>query len=250
VGGYDMKVCKKCGVEKPLTTDFFHRCKRMKDGFKSECKECRLVYNNDIRKKHPEIERNYRIKNKERIKENRKKYRYKSKEQEYYLANKQKIKSYSKQYYLENKDTILLKALTYYENNKEEAKNYSKAYLKTDRGKQLCTLRKHKRKSRFKKVIATLTITQWEMCKKHFDYKCAYCGAKDLLEQEHFVPLSKGGEYTRKNIIPACKSCNASKNNKSFFDWYPNHKNYSNKREQIILKYLEYEDKTQQIAFF
>lgn len=88
---------------------------------------------------------------------------------------------------------------------------------------------------------------QWEEIKKHFDYKCAYCG-KDLpLAQEHFLALSKEGEYTLNNIIPSCKSCNSSKATKDFFKWYPNYKNYSKKRERAILKFLGYTDENQQL---
>ena len=31
------------------------------------------------------------------------------------------------------------------------------------------------------------------------------------LEQEHVIPLSKGGALTLHNIVPACRSCNSKK---------------------------------------
>jgi 5-methylcytosine-specific restriction endonuclease McrA len=92
------------------------------------------------------------------------------------------------------------------------------------------------------------TKEQWEECKNTFDNKCAYCGKNDKLSQEHFVPVSKGGEYTENNIIPSCKSCNSSKNNSNFFDWYPKQEFYSKIREQNILKHLRYDNNTQQLA--
>jgi 5-methylcytosine-specific restriction endonuclease McrA len=78
-----------------------------------------------------------------------------------------------------------------------------------------------------------------------FDNKCAYCGKEKPLAQDHFVPLSKGGEYTNNNIICSCKSCNSSKSDKDFFEWYPEQLFYSKEREAKILKYLNYDKKTQ-----
>ena len=60
------------------------------------------------------------------------------------------------------------------------------------------------------------------------------------LEQEHFIPLSKGGGYSMGNIIPACRACNASKSDKDFFEWYPEYKYYSEERENKILDFLGY----------
>jgi hypothetical protein len=37
-----IKICKKCGIEKNIL--FFHKEKRMKDGYRHECKECRKKY--------------------------------------------------------------------------------------------------------------------------------------------------------------------------------------------------------------
>lgn len=37
-----LKKCPKCGIEKELSSDFWHKNKRNKDGFEWSCKECRL----------------------------------------------------------------------------------------------------------------------------------------------------------------------------------------------------------------
>lgn len=82
------------------------------------------------------------------------------------------------------------------------------------------------------------TKQQWDECRKYFDYKCAYCGCKVKLAQEHFIPVKKGGNYTKSNILPACKSCNSSKSDKDFFFWYPRYKFYAKYREIKVLEYL------------
>jgi hypothetical protein len=37
---YDIKVCTYCGLEKPATSQYFHRNKGQSDGLKSICKVC------------------------------------------------------------------------------------------------------------------------------------------------------------------------------------------------------------------
>jgi 5-methylcytosine-specific restriction endonuclease McrA len=57
-----------------------------------------------------------------------------------------------------------------------------------------------------------LTREQWEAIKKHYKYRCVYCGKKmQRLTMEHLTPFSKGGSNTLDNVVPACKSCNSKK---------------------------------------
>lgn len=105
-----------------------------------------------------------------------------------------------------------------------------------------------KRRNRKKQLPSTLTIEQWEKVKQAFDNKCAYCGKMLPLEKEHFIALTNSGEFTSNNIICACKSCNSGKANRDFFEWYPRQKFHSKKRENKILKFLNYKtDGTQQL---
>jgi 5-methylcytosine-specific restriction endonuclease McrA len=49
---------------------------------------------------------------------------------------------------------------------------------------------------------------------------CAYCGADDPHPQRDCVlPISRGGRYTLANVVPACRSCNASKCNTEITTW-------------------------------
>jgi len=49
---------------------------------------------------------------------------------------------------------------------------------------------------------------------------CAYCGATDRpLQRDCVLALSRGGRYTLGNIVPACRSCNASKCNGEVTGW-------------------------------
>jgi 5-methylcytosine-specific restriction endonuclease McrA len=49
---------------------------------------------------------------------------------------------------------------------------------------------------------------------------CAYCGADGVaLQKDCVLPLSRGGRYTLDNVVPACRSCNASKCNDEVTGW-------------------------------
>jgi hypothetical protein len=52
---------------------------------------------------------------------------------------------------------------------------------------------------------------------------CIYCGSKENITVDHLIPLSRGGDHSLSNMIPACFSCNASKNNRYVgSEWWPN----------------------------
>ena len=49
---------------------------------------------------------------------------------------------------------------------------------------------------------------------------CAYCGARDVaLQRDCVLAISRGGRYTLDNVVPACRSCNASKCNEEVTGW-------------------------------
>jgi len=97
-----MKVCCRCGQEKPSTTEFFHKYKKSKDGLYFACKECRK-----------DETREYREHNKEKIKEVQKKYYEENRQSllqknaQWREANKERVSQLSKKYYTENKDSLL-----------------------------------------------------------------------------------------------------------------------------------------------
>jgi 5-methylcytosine-specific restriction endonuclease McrA len=94
-------------------------------------------------------------------------------------------------------------------------------------------------RARKRSLLAEFTAEDWNACLASFDNRCAYCGKKRKLAQEHFIPVSKGGHYTVDNMLPACKSCNSSKNDRDFSEWYPNYAYYSADRVRKIIEYLQ-----------
>ncbi len=65
-----------------------------------------------------------------------------------------------------------------------------------------------------------LSDQQWAAIKLAWDGCCAYCGTPDdAVQKDCLLALSRGGRYTLDNIVPACRSCNASKCNDEVTGW-------------------------------
>lgn len=76
-----------------------------------------------------------------------------------------------------------------------------------------------RRKRRMDAVGHDLSTTQWTALKETWG-GCAYCGAVgEDLQKDCVLPISRGGRYTLSNVVPACRSCNASKCNAEVTSW-------------------------------
>jgi len=203
----ETKVCTCCGEELPSTEEYFFKDKHCRDGLLGQCKKCirvkRLKYNGD----HPE-----------KIIASTKKYK---------TENKDKIKISGKKYRLENVDR-----------ENERSRKY-KIDMKNDpHFKARRVLDSELRRARKLLLPATFTMEEWEETKIYFDNKCAYCDRELPLEQDHFIPLNSKGGYVKENIVPACKTCNCSKNDNDFLQWYRKYEYYSKEREERVIEYL------------
>lgn len=100
--------------------------------------------------------------------------------------------------------------------------------------RRLAQERRHERRQDY-----SLTDEEWKATCSYFNDKCAYCGADGLMTYDHFVPFSKGGSFTKDNIVPACSFCNGSKSNDFFDEWYPKQEFYHEQRESRILSFID-----------
>ena len=193
----------------------------------------------------------YRANNKDKIREYKRLYYEKNKDKIreykclYYEKNKDKLREKNRQYQIDNKDKIREYKRLYYSDNKDKFKEYKHLYYEKNKGKlkeeyhqyrkmnpEVTRRSSQRHRARKKKLPDTLTKDEWQnIVDQHFD-RCHYCGKKtNDLHQEHKIPVSKGGGYTKDNIVPACKSCNSSK-------YLMNYKKFvkvSQKRSQLEL---------------
>jgi len=267
------KFCIKCGDELLATEEFFH--KRVDNGvakLKSTCKKCTSLQGIG----------NYAT-NRDAIRERQKKSHDKNKDESnarsrerYQNGGKEKKSAY----YVENKDVINEKATKRREANRENirviAREYSKRpevmkrkaeqrkanpekyrnrynlYYRGEGKERIIAIGK-RRDAKKKNAVATLTPEQWLDTLESFGNCCVYCGDKlTNVQQDHVIPVSSGGGYTKKNMLPACKSCNSSKHNHSLEEWYPKQPSFSPERLTKIHSWIGFDSKsnTQQLALY
>lgn len=202
-----MKTCTTCLQEFPPTQDFFYASHTGKHGLTSECKTClrkraRHHYASNATKRRA-YSRSYREKN-----------------------NREKRLVYAKAYNALHKDTLNIRAKERYAKHSIHALSVKKRYYASHRETLLAKQKVYRaenpdvlraaatrhRAAKQQAAINDLTAKQWQTIKQHYGYRCVYCGAKPrILTQDHLTPLSKGGNHTFSNVVPACRSCNSRK---------------------------------------
>lgn len=145
----------------------------------------------------------YRLKNLERLKKQKRLKR---------LADPETTRALDRAaYQRKDKSKRRLRGRSWYRTHrKQEAARKHAQYLK-DKSKVFERVR-IRRAIQKGAAVSDLTAAQWREIKAAYGYRCVYCGVKTIaLQQDHIMPLSKGGLHTASNIVPACKPCNVRK---------------------------------------
>ena len=158
------------------------------------------------REKIRKYQEGYYQENREKILEYRKKYRQENPEKiqkcqkEYWQENGEKLKASRMEWRKENPERHMAQVNKWRRNNPEKWRASRSA------GKQ-------KRRARLKLVRNDLTMTQILSQYAEQDGKCFYCGiyVGTDYHTDHVIPISKGGENTKENIVIACPECNLMK---------------------------------------
>ncbi|ABS26851.1 HNH endonuclease [Anaeromyxobacter sp. Fw109-5] len=87
-------------------------------------------------------------------------------------------------------------------------------------GLQKAHKRAHKNNTRAAQAGLAGTYTAEQMRTKAalFGNKCLYCGGK-YEEDDHFIPLERGGGSDIDNMVPSCSRCNNDKGDQDPFEW-------------------------------
>lgn len=77
-----------------------------------------------------------------------------------------------------------------------------------------------RRRGLLRSSFFAFTEGDWEGVQRRYRWSCGYCGVRSTeLHREHVIPLSRGGDHSVGNIIPACVSCNSSKGARTVMEW-------------------------------
>lgn len=225
------KVCTKCNETLDATIENFRKMTRGKFGLGSVCRKCISIQDKE-----------YRESNKEKSKLRTKTW---------YESNKERHATLVKNWREANKEYVSRRRIEEHLKNREKDSLKGKEWRKNNKGK--LTIKSQKRRNSAKLIFSNLTKKQWDFVLQKFNHECAYCGMGELdhmdrygmaLHQEHVIALSKGGEYTVRNLVPSCIKCNSSKLNKNFGFWFRRQLFYSELRELKIIKHLKEMNKT------
>jgi hypothetical protein len=148
----------------------------------------------------------------------------------YVTAHRDNFISYLRNYYCTHKaeraayidrniDKISDRGTRYYHANKDHLRENKQRWSKANKDKENHYKKKRDAKKRGAEMV-DFTDDQWiELLREH-DSTCAYCGIAGIpMEQDHIHPVSLGGNHTKSNIVPSCKSCNSSKKNRTLEQW-------------------------------
>jgi len=123
-------------------------------------------------------------------------------------THKEEISARSKEWRKNNSEKLAVQGKKYRDAHKEEIAIRGRIWRKANPDKVAISF--HKRRARKESLPDKLTKDEWQEILETFNYGCVYCG-DDWEHQDHFIPLSNGGGYTKENIVPACAKCNLSK---------------------------------------
>jgi hypothetical protein len=134
-------------------------------------------------------------------------------------------------------------------NAKPKKKQMVKKADKSARNRGLRTQwrRKNKDKLKIYNIKHTnhlINDNEWESCLEYFNWSCAYCGylydnhVVNEGQQLHKDHVNHNGNDYIDNCAPACRTCNTSKHDKEFTEWYNNkNPNFTEKRLEKIIRW-------------
>lgn len=195
----NMKKCSSCGAVKP--SHEFNRDAHLKDGLTSACKACRAQQS-----------REYYAANRTR---------YAQVRHDWHIANKESVSARKRVYRDQSLARITEQQRRWYEGHREVVRKKSKEWKLTHPEKVRLMSQRGTRMRRARLGGIVISTENWRGVLEKAGNRCLYCGAVGDLHIEHFIPVSRGGQSTLTNILPACEPCNKSKGAHDPYTWIP-----------------------------
>jgi hypothetical protein len=221
-----VKVCTKCGVEKPF--EEFHLHNIAKDGRTSKCKVClraearsKKEYNaarhKEWARKNPEKARAIRARTRERHRDRRN-----ENTRSWRKRNVEHVAEYAASYEESRKETRPAKRREQYAANPEPHRARHRAYAKNNPDQ--CRVKRQRRRARKRNAGGSHTAKQLETLLAAQNHECAnpHCRAdlrKTRKAVDHIVALANGGSNGISNIQWLCVPCNQRKSNLDLDVW-------------------------------
>jgi hypothetical protein len=206
--------------------------------------------------RHRQSAKEWRAKNPEKVKKLSLKYRnnnLKKCRQRLYLwrkLNPDKIQAIRRRYYQQNRKTCITKSRIWAKANRERVRDLARIWREANRQRvrerskvnaqlwrkfnpekvrELDRRRKARIRASGRGALFALNTAQKKARFALWRNRCAFCGVNanhsrnlgyKLLTEEHVLALSKNGLDEADNIMPACATCNTSKNDSPIESWY------------------------------
>lgn len=147
---------------------------------------------------------------------------------EWELRNPEYKTDYNRSYHAANGEKLRADMRAYYAANQDAQRARRRAYYAANRKAIIARQYEHTNRRRALRQSAPgdgISLEDWDIILELCDFCCAYCSV-GLTEEtgseiEHVIPLSRGGWDDPSNAVPACRTCNASKNDKTPGEWRP-----------------------------
>lgn len=163
----------------------------------------------------------------------------------YREENKERRHELYEIYYSKDKIRYNSNSKRWAKGNEERNKINQENYRSSEKGKQKYKIYNYNRLNKNHEI----TADEWENCKLYFNHACAYCG---LYLEDHYVTYNKkliwtdlhkehvihDGSKDLSNCVPACKSCNCSKNTKDVEQWYKEQSFYDELKYSKIIMWV------------
>lgn len=171
----------------------------------------------------------YREKNRELLREKQRKYCEENKE---LIRERQKIAyftrsevrdkklAYMREYQIATKPARNAYHVEYHKKYSEKHRQETKQWRIDNPEKAKRNRIKYNAARRARKIGAAgeFDYEGWMQRCEFYGWRCRYCGTElneETVTMDHRIPLAKGGTNWISNLVPACKSCNCSKRDKT-----------------------------------